>query len=159
MLQTLCPSQKLPNIFSGRAQVSNLLPDYYWNNKSPVGNCGGADCITEIICFQFPRCKNYVTAPDIDSPRGHNAVQTSLKSPVRITAPKNNSEIISLNVIFTLRRPKLIVQNKVLSCNSFGKDGRWPMPGSSVWTSLLAIVEQFISWKTTAIGTEWLVSN
>ena len=53
-----------------------------------------------ITRFEFLRCKNYVTAPEINSPRGPNSpeitVRKSFKSPVRITAPKNNSKRISV---------------------------------------------------------------
>ena len=56
------------------------------------------ETITEIIRFEFLRCKNYVTAPEINSPRTPNSpeitVRKSLKSPVRITVSKNNSKII-----------------------------------------------------------------
>ena len=57
------------------------------------------ETITELIRFEFLRCKNYVTAPEINSPRGPKSpditVRKSFKSPVRITAPKNNSKTIS----------------------------------------------------------------
>ena len=72
------------------------------------------ETITELIRFEFLRCKNYVTAPEINSPRGPHSpaitVRKSFKSPVRITVPKNNSQDYSCDVIITLRRPKLIVQ-------------------------------------------------
>ena len=58
------------------------------------------DTITELIRFEFLSCKNYVTAPEINSRRGPNSpeitVRKSFKSPVRITAPKNNSKTISV---------------------------------------------------------------
>ena len=58
------------------------------------------ETITELIRFRLPRCKNYVTAPEINSPRGPNSpeitVRISLKSPVRITAPKIISKTISV---------------------------------------------------------------
>ena len=58
------------------------------------------ETITEIIRFEFLRCKNYVMAPEINSPRTPNSpditVRKSLKSPVRIKAPKNNSKTISV---------------------------------------------------------------
>ena len=46
------------------------------------------ETITEIIRFEFLRCKNYVTAPEINAPRTPNspdiAVRKSLKSPTRL---------------------------------------------------------------------------
>ena len=48
------------------------------------------ETITEIIRFEFLRCKNYVTAPEINSPETQKSpeitVRKSFKSPVRITA-------------------------------------------------------------------------
>ena len=50
--------------------------------------------------FRFLRCKNYVTAQEINSPRGPHSpeitVRKSSKSPVRITAPENDSKTISV---------------------------------------------------------------
>ena len=58
------------------------------------------ETITELIRFEFLRCKNYVTAPEINSPRDPHSpeitVRKSFKPPVRITAPKNNSKTISV---------------------------------------------------------------
>ena len=58
------------------------------------------ETITELLRFRFLRYKNYITAPDINSRRGPHSpeitVRISLKSPVRITAPKNNSKTISV---------------------------------------------------------------
>ena len=57
------------------------------------------ETITELIRFRVLRCKNYVTAKEINSPRGPNSpeitVRISVKSPVGNTAPKNNSKTIS----------------------------------------------------------------
>ena len=71
--------------------------------KFLVWGRGGTICpetITELIRFEFLRCKNYVTAPEINSPRGPKSpeitVWKSFKSPVRIEAPKNNSKTISV---------------------------------------------------------------
>ena len=58
------------------------------------------ETITELVRCEFLRCKNYVTAPEINSPRGPHSpeitVRKSFKSPVRITVPKNNSKTISV---------------------------------------------------------------
>ena len=58
------------------------------------------ETITELIRFEFLRCNNYVMAPEINSPRGPESpeitVRKSWKSPVRLTAPKNNSKTISV---------------------------------------------------------------
>ena len=77
------------------------LPVHGRNSKvfsSKITIC--PETITELIRFEFLRCKNYVTAPEINSPRGPKSpeitVRKSFKSPVRITAPKNNSKTISV---------------------------------------------------------------
>ena len=84
-------------------RTMEVIPRRPWKSKSPFASrpitiC--PDTITEIIRFRFLRCKNYVTAPEINSPRGPKlpgiTVQKSLKSPVRIAAPKNNSKTISV---------------------------------------------------------------
>ena len=57
------------------------------------------ETITELSCFQFLRCKITSRRPKYFSQRPNSpeiTVRTSLKSHVRITAPKNNSKTISV---------------------------------------------------------------
>ena len=71
----------------------NSLLKIYQGNPNKQGKEGQGK-IEELIRFEFLRCKNYVTAPEINSPRGPKSpeitVQKTFKSPIRITAPKNN---------------------------------------------------------------------
>ena len=67
----------------------------------------------ELNCCWSLRCKDYATAPEELLPEGHVAknygTEITFKSSVRITEPKNDQGHFC-DEIFTLRRPKSIVQ-------------------------------------------------
>ena len=88
---------------NGQFHANFTLPGRSADNPNPNHSATNTICpetITELIRFELLRCKNYVTAPEINCPRGPKSpeitVRKSFKSPVRITAPKNNSKTISV---------------------------------------------------------------